>query len=210
MSWRTSIDALDSLILAEHPADAKFPVFGQSRDLQSAPRDLEIVLLVNQTEQFFDRNAVRVAAQKFDRIARAKLARFRDRKVKPAFSRFLKAPQNVFLAEADAELKTRETRLGDDELRRSDANGIARADLRFENPFGRQVLAENGERQILVRVFALPERVVFRRISVNRFADAAVHPQIGLPVARPWRAPGVNQLQPMRSDLTSRPCGAFG
>ncbi len=94
-----------------------------------------------------------------------------------------KALHHVRPAEADAELETRHAGLRHHELGRTDPESLPDVNAVLHETFRREILAERPPGKVHAGKFGAPERVVLRRVDVDGLVGAAVHVEVGLPVA---------------------------
>src|SRR5207253_7420559 len=94
-------------------------------------------------------------------------------------------------------------RLSDLKLRGADPDPVADHHVSLEQTFSREVLAERSPRQLHVRKFRTPERIVLARININSFVGTAVNGQVRLLIAidveRAHDHPPVRRSLPDRS-----------
>ena len=94
-----------------------------------------------------------------------------------------KSLDDIVAIKSEAELEAGHSRLCDGDLSGADAKPVANQHVVFTEAFGREILAEHAPWQRHIRKLALPIRIVFRRIGIDRLVLAAVHRQIGLTIA---------------------------
>ncbi len=161
------------------------PRFGQRRCLHGPAEQLLVVRLDRvELEDVRDRQPALLFLDEFHRVALLDLTFARHREIKAAAATGQKTLDEVTPVEANSQFKAGDPRLRHAELRRPDAQPIADSRLRFRHPaFHGEVLAKRAPRQVDPRQLPAPVGVMFGRVKINRLIDAAVHREIGLPVA---------------------------
>src|SRR6185295_11408789 len=90
---------------------------------------------------------------------------------------------DVLAVEPHGQLEAGQSRLGDDHLGGTDAEAVADVNLVLPPAFGREVLAEGAPGKVLQLELAPPERVMLRRVDVDRLEGAAVDGEVRLAVS---------------------------
>ena len=110
------------------------PAFRQRLNLNSAPHQIKIFLLVGvQSNYVGDCNVAGVSAEQFDFISGSYLALLHNRQIKSAATAGQKSFEDVVAVEFCRQFVTRHSRLRDDNFNRPDAEAVADIDLIFES-----------------------------------------------------------------------------
>jgi hypothetical protein len=170
--------------LFELMSEITAPAFGQGLNPHGAPQRFQIVLLKRiQANNVFHSDAIAVTTEPLYRVSGLNLTFAQNRKIESAQTADEKPLDHISPPELDCEFGARQARFCDHDLRASDAKAVADIDLFLSQPFGRKVFTKHPIRQLPVWQFVSPKLVVLDRVSVNSFAQAAMHGQICLSVA---------------------------
>src|SRR5580765_3872890 len=128
---------------------------GRSPEIVVSPLIVEI-----QREDLADCHAAGRARDAPNRVAGRDGALPDDAYVETGTAAREKAMDHVVASESDAQLEARLSRLRDEKFRTADLHPIADADIRFEEPFRRQVLAKRSPRELGAGKLTAPVVVV--------------------------------------------------
>ena len=123
-----------------------------------------------------------ILGEQFDLVAGLHIAFGSDAQVVATAARGQESPHHPGIVEADAQLVTREPRLGDHKLGGADPQPVADEHLVLERyALDGEVLSEHPPRKVPADL-PLPIRIVLGRVDVHRLVGASVDGQIGLAV----------------------------
>src|SRR5260370_36356209 len=106
------------------------------------------------------------------RVARGNLSLFQDGKIESSPTAAQKTLHHFRATESDTELETRQSRLSNDKLRRSNSKAVADADGFLQQSLSRKVLSEYPHASLDSRFFLAQASVVLGLVRVNSLMDS--------------------------------------
>ena len=146
------------------------------------------------TPQVVDADPVLGAIKQLKSVARFEHPCFFDPQIESHAAADKKSAWKGFIVHPNPELETREPRLGNHNLCRSNLVSIANNDGFFRHPGNGKIFAKLGCLQRFNAQLFFPRLIVARRINIDRLVTATMHFEIGLTVAV--------QMQKMDANIT--------
>src|SRR5207245_5549265 len=173
-----------SVRFPESLAEVNPPAFRKCGQIACAAQEVLVRRICHeQVGDIRHRDPVRVPSDELKRVTGADVSLLKDCEIEAGPTTALEAFDHIRSAKANAELKTRHSRLSDDEFGRTRAEAITNVYVAFQQAFGGEVLAEHGPREFCARQLFPPKRVVLRRVGIHRLVAPAVDRTGGLPIA---------------------------
>jgi hypothetical protein len=133
-----------------------------------------------------------VLGDEIERVADTYVSFSKDSEIEAGAAAAQEPLDHIRPIEADTKLETRHPWLRHDEFCGPSAKSVSDVNSVFQQAFRGQVLSECSPWKVRAGKFVAPERVVLRRVSINRLIGPTVNGEIRLPVTQNVQSRNLN------------------